>query len=345
MGQRNLLAVGAALVLGYQVGLFVGTSQQQQQQQSQTSSSSWSVANPPPPASLRIHQNLPPAAAVATTTTPRSLPPGWKDVYIYNGGALDLLLQREDYTRAFLPHSPSHPRWSGQIRQDALIHALVLAANRQAQEQQKSTDDASGTGFFVELAANDAVYLSNTFALEQYYGWTGICIEGNPVYWYPLSFRNCTVVGAMAGRTTGEILTVDFTGAETGGIVHDIIVNANARRPTHEQRRTTTLTEILDMVQAPSIIDWLSLDAEGAEEMIMEAFAFDRYTFRLLTIERPSPRLHTVLQQRGYEELRHIAAFGETLWKHSASMTVLSDAAIRAIVDEWCTHTNPDRCS
>ena len=33
-------------------------------------------------------------------------------------------------------------------------------------------------GFFVDLAANDGLYMSNTWALERYYGWDGVCIEG-----------------------------------------------------------------------------------------------------------------------------------------------------------------------
>ena len=51
--------------------------------------------------------------------------------------------------------------------------------------------------YFLDLAANDAVHLSNTLHLEQN-GWKGLCIEGNPMYWYSLSaFRNCTIVGAF----------------------------------------------------------------------------------------------------------------------------------------------------
>ena len=37
-------------------------------------------------------------------------------------------------------------------------------------------------GYFIDLAANDAVKLSNTRALERDYGWSRICIEPNPRY-------------------------------------------------------------------------------------------------------------------------------------------------------------------
>ena len=35
-------------------------------------------------------------------------------------------------------------------------------------------------GYFVDLAANQALTLFNTFILEQRYHWTGPCIEANP---------------------------------------------------------------------------------------------------------------------------------------------------------------------
>ena len=53
-------------------------------------------------------------------------------------------------------------------------------------------------GFFVDLAANQPVCLSNTRALERDYGWRGLCIEPNSELLLPLvKQRNCTVVGAV----------------------------------------------------------------------------------------------------------------------------------------------------
>ena len=35
-------------------------------------------------------------------------------------------------------------------------------------------------GFFVDMAANDPYFISNTRGLEKH-GWNGLCIEGNPL--------------------------------------------------------------------------------------------------------------------------------------------------------------------
>ena len=54
---------------------------------------------------------------------------------------------------------------------------------------------------------------------------------------------------------------------------------------------TKTLEQILDQINAPDVIDYLSIDVEGAEERILGRFPFDRYTFTTITIERPSASL------------------------------------------------------
>ena len=60
------------------------------------------------------------------------------------------------------------------------------------------------------------------------------------------------------------------------------------------------LAEILQREGAPRVIDYLSLDTEGAETRILLNFDFERYRFRVMTIERPSPQLHTYLLAHDY---------------------------------------------
>jgi hypothetical protein len=63
----------------------------------------------------------------------------------------------------------------------------------------------------------------------------------------------------------------------------------------------------------------LSLDIEGAELYVMEAFPFDRYTVRIITIERPKRALREMLEKNGYKLLRILSDFGETLWSHESA--------------------------
>jgi hypothetical protein len=66
-------------------------------------------------------------------------------------------------------------------------------------------------GFFIDLAANDARKLSNTYALERRCFWRGLCIEPNPEYWFDLSrFRTCKVVAAILGRGRREDIKFNY---------------------------------------------------------------------------------------------------------------------------------------
>jgi hypothetical protein len=60
------------------------------------------------------------------------------------------------------------------------------------------------------------------------------------------------------------------------------------------------LCEILGTAGAPTNIDYLSIDVEGAELRILAEFPFDRYRFAALTIERPTPAVHELLSKAGY---------------------------------------------
>lgn len=40
-----------------------------------------------------------------------------------------------------------------------------------------------GKGYFIDLAANDFKFLSNSYSLETFEHWEGVCIEANRQYW------------------------------------------------------------------------------------------------------------------------------------------------------------------
>ena len=86
-----------------------------------------------------------------------------------------------------------------------------------------------------------------------------------------------------------------------------------------EERYTAPFEELLQEHNVPRTIDYLSLDVEGAEFLIMQHFPFDKYTIKILTIERPSNDLKKLLETHGYIMLKSLAWWGETLWAHKSS--------------------------
>lgn len=245
------------------------------------------------------------------TASSLALPAGVRPIYVHTGN-FDLLSDAIP-TKWWLATSPAHSanvhgEWFAQHGQDVAVAKF---------------HNFKQNGFFVDLAANDAVWASNTFSLEQNFGWKGICIEANNYYWFRLGFRKCHTVGAIVGGTDGDSVEVSLGQGKAhgpyGGIVGDDFDNKKKKKTQEEpeKRYTLSLATILKTFDAPSVIDYLSLDVEGAESFILKEFPFDKYTFKTMTIERPKDDLRKLFEKHGY---KHVLDFrrGDTLWAHKS---------------------------
>lgn len=197
---------------------------------------------------------------------------------------------------------------------------LTNGLHRHSQYQQDETviDILRGKigGYFIDLAANDAAYLSNTLLLEQKYGWRGLCIEPNPDYVTTFVGRKCQLLQAAAGAKDGQ--GVNFTYHEGwGGVVHKDFDNKQAGERTVELR-TVSLETIFRDMNVPSVIDYMSLDIEGAEEWVLSTFPWHRYTFCTLSIERPDESLIKLLEQKGYIYICDHGNYEDKFFVHSS---------------------------
>lgn len=246
-----------------------------------------------------------PSFLPASTTTPN----GWKSIDVFFGNSSQLVATSEIDADFYVGR-----RWFAQARQDELVVRLLRYPTG---------------GYFVDLAANDAVKISNTFALERDYHWRGLCIEPNARYWWSLAHRQCHVIGAVVGRQRLQEVQFKFPNraAAQGGIVG--FDNAEASRFGEDAPRLTVrLEEILERYNAPAVIDYLSLDVEGAETFVLETFRFERYRFRIITVERPTDELKRLLTRHGYVELKQLKRWGETLWAHELEQKQLDWTAL-----------------
>ena len=162
-------------------------------------------------------------------------------------------------------------------------------------------------GFFVDLAATDGIDMNNTILLEKELGWSGICIEPNPKYYQELiKNRNCMTLELVIDQDNDTEIMFRHDNNELGGIVSEDTDNSYRIRGGEIDEtkllklKTKTLESVLDKLKAPKVIDYLSLDVEGAEERVLKNFPFDRYTILALTIERPTPELERNLFDNGY---------------------------------------------
>jgi len=175
-------------------------------------------------------------------------------------------------------------------------------------------------GFFVDSGASNGTKGSNTHLLEQRYGWRGICVEPNErMYRELVRDRRCVCVNCCLYDRNGPVDLVEAAGVY-GGILeeYDDRQLASVRQmfgwsgatPPTVTKPGRTLQSILDEARAPAVIDYWSLDTEGSELAILKSFPFDRYRFRVLTVEHnhgpAREELRTFLETRGYSRARSL---------------------------------------
>ena len=83
---------------------------------------------------------------------------------------------------------------------------------------------------------------------------------------------------------------------------------------TEYMHETISVAKILRDFGMPKIIDYLSLDIEGAEAWVLKAFPWDEFTFLVATIERPRPELQALLKANGYKYMCDHGTFGDQMW-------------------------------
>mmetsp|Transcript_2899 Transcript_2899/g.6587 ORF Transcript_2899/g.6587 Transcript_2899/m.6587 type:complete len:111 (-) Transcript_2899:133-465(-) len=107
------------------------------------------------------------------------------------------------------------------------------------------------------------------------------------------------------------------------GIVREGLVNTEANGEEFEMP-STTLSRILNEMQAPDVIDYLSIDVEGAEGEVLEGLDWDRWTVRLISAERTSEKARLILVSHGFE---HIGSTGsDDFWASAELAAELTNA-------------------
>lgn len=108
-----------------------------------------------------------------------------------------------------------------------------------------------------------------------------------------------------------------YSERDHGGIAGQGFDNGPRHQKSATREYTVPLQEIFQRFHAPRVIDYLSLDVEGGEYFIMQAFPLREYTVRIMTIERPNDALKALLEEHGYKQILRLSRWGETLWIHS----------------------------
>jgi|LakMenE18May11ns_1017448.scaffolds.fasta_scaffold9642397_2 FkbM family methyltransferase len=176
-------------------------------------------------------------------------------------------------------------------------------------------------GFFVEFGSTNGLDLSNTYLLEKNFGWKGILCEPAKEWHEELRLnRSCAIDTRCVYSSTGQNIQFSETSiGELSTISSYMKSDANRlirKKSATYEVETVTLEDLLSSHNAPSYIDFLSIDTEGSEYEILNAFDFSRYSFGLICVEHNftnnREKIRELLTANGYSQvLNEYSAFDD----------------------------------
>lgn len=177
-------------------------------------------------------------------------------------------------------------------------------------------------GSFLEFGATDGVELSNSFLLESNFGWKGVLAEPNPRWHKNLKINrpNSTIITECIYSETGKDL--DFYVSDVGALstieqfrqsdISSMPGNANTRNSKGYNLNvpSISLNDVFIKYFNAAPIDYMSVDTEGSELLILENFDFPQFSPRIVTVEHNFTDTQDKLD-RLFEENNYIRVFKE----------------------------------
>jgi len=188
-------------------------------------------------------------------------------------------------------------------------------------------------GTFVDIGAHDGIDGSNTYFMEKYLEWTGICIEANPKVYDDLqNNRKCITINCAAGTVEGE---VGFTVLEgysemLSGVTQNYHPSHLKRISVELEKKGGTKKEIkvparrVDSILTENIITrvhYMSIDVEGSEMDVLKSIDYENVFIDVLTVERNyadvSKEIISFLKEKGYNAVAMMG--GDIVFIHKKS--------------------------
>ncbi|WP_233702654.1 FkbM family methyltransferase [Hyunsoonleella flava] len=167
-------------------------------------------------------------------------------------------------------------------------------------------------GFFIEFGATDGISMSNTFLLEKEFSWKGILAEPAKC-WHEALEKNRIgpIEKDCVWHKTGEALEFQESHSSTlstiVGFGDEDYHSKNRNNGNQYTVKTISLNDLLLKYNAPEVIDYLSVDTEGSEYIILNSLNFKKYKFRVITVEHNyteiRDKIQKLLTSKGYRRV------------------------------------------
>ena len=175
-------------------------------------------------------------------------------------------------------------------------------------------------GFYIEIGANDGVRQSNTLYLEKFKNWHGVLIEPSKRYKNLIKNRNkknfffnvaCCSFDAKDKYTTlhyADLLTLPdniYKKKDKEEFKKQIYLHNNDKFEEFKVKQIT-LNELLIKSNAPTTIDFFSLDVEGDELNLLKGINYNIYKFKYLLVEGDDIEVTEFLKSKNYKILKKL---------------------------------------
>lgn len=167
-------------------------------------------------------------------------------------------------------------------------------------------------GYFVEFGATNGISHSNSYLLEKEFDWSGILAEPARVWHRELSVnRTAHIERKCVWSHSDQKLIFNETSIpeiSTISSFSDTDMHGENRKSGKKYEvNTISLNELLEKYDAPETMDYLSIDTEGSELDILKNFDFEKYRFRVITVEHnfteSRQAIFDLLSKNGYERV------------------------------------------
>jgi FkbM family methyltransferase len=168
-------------------------------------------------------------------------------------------------------------------------------------------------GSYLEIGGANGITHSNTIALRDFLGWSGVIVEPDPEMFNVLKMvRGGTdriinaAISPKGGIGKASLRKVGQLSALTGYESHDLHYNV---RMASENTTPVNTIDITELLQSFDRLDYFSLDVEGAEVEIIKSIGWDDVAPpAIITIEHNGRTndifmLRSILESRGYVEV------------------------------------------
>ena len=184
----------------------------------------------------------------------------------------------------YTTHLPYNLEYYAQIGQDKYYVENIIKYKR--------------NGFFIDIGSHNGIYMSNTYTLEKFFNWNGICIEAQSnLYEQLVKNRKCITINSCVWSQNDIIVEFEIPlaneikeGNDLLGRVKGLDGNEKYFKSQFKKKdiihmKTQTFEKILDDNNSPKMIDYVSIDIEGSELEVLKFFNFDKYHINFITIE------------------------------------------------------------